>query len=1233
MKVLAIRGENLASLAGAFELDLSAEPLGGSGLFAVTGPTGAGKSTLLDALCLALYDRTPRLGGRGGTPVGYRHPRDADDLRSHDPRGILRRGAGEGFAEVDFVGRGGRRYRATWRVRRARGRPDGRLQPQSLELTDLDEAQPLGGHTKTETLAAIEQAVGLDYDAFARSVLLAQGEFAAFLRADAADRAALLERLSGSALYGRVSSLAHARAREAREAVRLLEARGEAVTLLDPERREALTRARDAAEVATGEAREALSALEQRQRALAERDLAREESRAAEAALGAARTAHEAGATLRAACAEAERALPLRPLRDAALSSEAARVEAVVEAEAGVVARQAAEEALAQAQRAAQSAEEVLRSTRESNADLARAVARARALDAQLAVARVEQTRAQDAQDAAVRARGAAVEGLEAARAALHEAQAAADAAAQALGAQVLGAGLARTRDAWEPSLARFLERAQARERALAVRAERLQAVDGLRGADAARAEELAEALAAREQAQEALEAVPPSDPGALERLAEARRRSATLAQASAEARDARELAEAAAAGMAAAEEALTRVRADADAARATLAQAREEVQAGRGSVAAIERTLDLTAHRADLEPHHPCPLCGATEHPYAQALPPLDRLLGEERERLRAAEARASECATLLEALAGDLARESERRGMHESRAAEASARRDAAAAIWSAAGDAPWPVEVELPAGLDDPGAPEALERLSQGLAQAEAAQLVRAEAHAQARTRREAADVAVRSAERQAREARAGLEAAVAGLAEIDAEVGALDEGLEQDYAELVAVWPESLEPDGLRREPAAFAASLRRQVEAALAAEREAARLGTALEQARARCAEAEVAHAERVQALAACESALRERAQRVEALRAERGAALEGEADAREARGREAEAASLARHDEARRALADAERELARASERTSLAQRNVEQATRRAETARSQAQAALASAGLTQEAAEEALARDPAWLPQRRAELERLEQELRARERAATLAADHLRRLEARLEEGRTGDELVAALEAARGEARARSAEWARLEGQLGEDARARERHASLAAELVAARDAARPWLELGELIGSHDGSKLRNFAQSLTLEALLGRANMHLAHLAPRYALERVGGQDLDLQVLDRDLGDEVRPLRSLSGGETFLVSLALALGLAGVRAADTRVESLFIDEGFGSLDPASQDLALEALDALQARGLQVGVITHVRALAERVAARVEVQPVAQGESRLRVSSGLALV
>ena len=124
MRILAIRGTNLASLAEPFAVELAAEPLDGAGLFAITGETGAGKSTLLDALCLALYGEFPRLGGGSDQDL----PDVADQtVKAKDPRNILRRGTGWGWAEVDFLGLDGRAYRARWTVNRARGEPGGRL--------------------------------------------------------------------------------------------------------------------------------------------------------------------------------------------------------------------------------------------------------------------------------------------------------------------------------------------------------------------------------------------------------------------------------------------------------------------------------------------------------------------------------------------------------------------------------------------------------------------------------------------------------------------------------------------------------------------------------------------------------------------------------------------------------------------------------------------------------------------------------------------------------------------------------------------------------------------------------------------------------------------------------------------------------------------------------------------------------------------------------------------------
>ncbi|MCB9549493.1 MAG: AAA family ATPase [Myxococcales bacterium] len=235
MRILAIRGENLASLRE-FDVDLEAlDEVGG--VFAITGPTGAGKSTLLDALCLALYDSTPRLNGRSGVQIG-RAGDEANHLGDTDVRTILRRGAGSGYAEVDFVGRDGGRYRARWQLHRARHKPDGKLQSQSMALKDLDlDGRELTGATKRETLALIEDKIGLAFDQFRRAVLLAQGEFDAFLRAQPKERGALMERMTGTGIYRDLSCAAHQRERVARDALTRLEDRlGERSVLSTAER-------------------------------------------------------------------------------------------------------------------------------------------------------------------------------------------------------------------------------------------------------------------------------------------------------------------------------------------------------------------------------------------------------------------------------------------------------------------------------------------------------------------------------------------------------------------------------------------------------------------------------------------------------------------------------------------------------------------------------------------------------------------------------------------------------------------------------------------------------------------------------------------------------------------------------------------------------------------------------------------------------------------------------------
>jgi exonuclease SbcC len=234
------------------------------------------------------------------------------------------------------------------------------------------------------------------------------------------------------------------------------------------------------------------------------------------------------------------------------------------------------------------------------------------------------------------------------------------------------------------------------------------------------------------------------------------------------------------------------------------------------------------------------------------------------------------------------------------------------------------------------------------------------------------------------------------------------------------------------------------------------------------------------------------------------------------------------------------------------------------------------------------------------------------------------LLEDHVATRPASLDDAARTAELAAA--AAEAEQRVAS-----LAAALAADAHARERRASALATLVAAEQSAEIDRVLGEVIGSHDGKLFRSFAQSLTLDGLLAVANSHLEELAPRYQLERVPKHDLELQVIDRELGGDVRSVQSLSGGESFLVSLALALGLSSMSAHDVRVRTLLIDEGFGTLDPSTLDSALAVLDALQATGRQVGVISHVPALVERVGAHVRVAPRGGGRSEVIVADTMA--
>jgi exonuclease SbcC len=196
------------------------------------------------------------------------------------------------------------------------------------------------------------------------------------------------------------------------------------------------------------------------------------------------------------------------------------------------------------------------------------------------------------------------------------------------------------------------------------------------------------------------------------------------------------------------------------------------------------------------------------------------------------------------------------------------------------------------------------------------------------------------------------------------------------------------------------------------------------------------------------------------------------------------------------------------------------------------------------------------------------------------------------------------------------------------LQNQLAENERLGQQAENLLQQIENQRIELNRWEALRKLIGSNDGAAFRKFAQSLTLQQLVQRANQHLSHLqGGRYRLQKRLAADLDLEIVDTFQADYARSVNTLSGGETFLASLALALGLADMSGGQaSQVQSLFIDEGFGSLDENALEMAIATLESLEARGTTIGIISHVRELKARIATQVWVERRSDGFSEVRV-------
>ena len=1212
MKILAIRLKNLASLAGPFEIDFTAEPLASAGLFAITGPTGAGKSTLLDALCLALFGAVPRLNNTGRDA---KVP-DADgEIATGDPRTLLRRGTGEGYAEVDFVGVDGRRYRARWEANRAREKAGGKLQISRQSLRDIDQDQLLASQ-KGEYKTQLEAALGLNFEQFTRAVLLAQSEFSAFLKADDNDRSELLEKLTDTALYTRLGRRAFDKTKEAREAHKLLQDQATGVTPLTPQARAELDEHCTAAQQQMRAQQAQLKQLEQQHSWLKDLRLLQDSQQAATEQLHSAQQQWQALVGERVKLSQLEQLAPQRHQfarkteLDALLTPLAAQIAAHTQQHAELNERQtqleqtleAAKVALSQAQQRQSENSPLLRQAFEEQSTLARLVKEvAQGAEAKLAA----QQACNDGQNAIQ---------------ALQEKQSEAAERLQRIASELeQSAHLAPLSDAWNAYRDRLQQLMLIGNRLNKGQTELASLEDS-----AARS---TQALTAQKQQLEVLFKEADAEPDAvaeqigllgtllqdnrkqlrafedLSRLWASQqdldKRSAELQQRQLSAQQERER--------------LTqdgvKSKAELTVAEQTLNVTRELLERQR-----LARSASVEELRAQLQDDQPCPVCGSNEHPYHQPEALLQSLgRHDESEQANAQQIVDQLKEKLIELRAevgGVIAQQKELLQQQEQLAEQQRALAPSLEAH---------PLAAQLlnqDADKRDAWLTRQNEQLNQSISQDEQRQ------SALLTLQQDAARLT-----QQLRQAETAHQQATQQLSNQQRELSSDRQRLDEELAAFASLLPaDTLE--ALRHEPAATFMQLDRQIAERLAQ----------LDQHK----EEQAEQLQRQQTLEKQQDRQQTRAQQLHSAQAQLNALTEqqqtcqqqltqllGEHSSAEQWQQQLEHAV----EQARGSEASTAQELQ--SVRTQLVQIGAEL---KAQQERLQAlqtedkdlHGKLADwrsrhPELDDQGLEALLQIDDAQLSELR---QRLQHNEKAIEQAQVLVQERDQRLldhQAQHNGNLDAEQLASALADLQNQFAVSEQQCAELRAEQVEDQRRQNANQALAQQIAEAYAEYQRWARLSALIGSATGDTFRKIAQAYNLDLLVHHANVQLRQLVKRYRLKR-GGSMLGLLVMDTEMGDELRSVHSLSGGETFLVSLALALGLASMASSTLKIESLFIDEGFGSLDPESLQLAMDALDGLQAQGRKVAVISHVQEMHERIPVQIQVQRLGNGLSTLEV-------
>ncbi len=1217
MKILAIRLKNLASLAGEQIIDFTAEPLASAGLFAITGPTGAGKSTILDALCLALFGSTPRLDSV--SPLN-KVPDVETEIGGGDERNLLRRGCGSGYAEVDFVGVDGHRYRARWEVRRAKEKIDGKLQASSQSLTDLDSGTLLASGKKREFKELLEARLGLTLAQFTRAVLLAQSEFSAFLKADDNERGTLLEKLTDTGLYSRLGQAAFEAAKQAKESLTRLEQQAGGLQPLEPEQREVLEREHQAQLEELKKLQQQLKELEAQRQWLSELQRLENEREAARQQLQDAEGERESLTEARRILDLFERLAPQRHrfLRQQELEPLLGK----------------AADSLARLQHEAQSLQQrldTLQSECEAASNDLRAAEQARQdAEPRLVQARREEERLQhlnadfaSIREESVQADAAASTGEATLKQLAEQQQRAAEQLATLTQQLETSAALQPLCAAWGGYRPRLQQAVQL--------AARLQQGQGELPALEAQAKA---AETRQSQAREALDNLQrerDSELGLAEQLAGLHRQLDEWRQAERETEALREL-WAQQLTLTASQRELSdahiRQQAELDSLVPQGKQLRSDrdaaEQALKVTLALLERqrlarSENVEALRAALVPGEPCPVCGSDEHPWQQTdalVASLDQHDDSEAERARQSlqeqDQRLQELRDRHVALSTQLRQTQQRQGE----------------------------VEVQLqalaPRLLALPAHSRLLEQPEAERSQWLAAQLTTLKDQIANTSQRQQQLLALQQRSETLQQAwQAAREACVEATQQLARQRDALARDHQQLDEEL-QTFAELLPTEQLQRwreNPAQTFMQLDTSIATRLQQLQAQTELADELRQCEQRRSDEQLQQHHRQEKQASCSARLTEREKLLlacqQALRTSLGEqtsanAWQQQLDEGIQTARQAQTAIDQQLNESKLGLTRLHSEQQNCRQRhAELAQEcdalNAELASWRADHPQ------LDDATLAQ-----LLHMDDQLIAEARQRLrENSENLTRCRERLDG-CLNRLNLHKQQQSEAPDAEQLQQRHAEQLQQCERADQRCAETRAQLIDDDKRRSQSQVLLTQIDVAQAEHQRWGRIAALIGSSDGGAFRKIAQAYNLDLLVQHANVQLRQLARRYRLKR-GGSPLGLLVMDTEMGDELRSVHSLSGGETFLVSLALALGLASMASSKLRIESLFIDEGFGSLDPESLQIAMDALDSLQAQGRKVAVISHVAEMHERIPVQIQVRRRGNGQSDLQIVGGLS--